>query len=126
MFINKAKTNLVCSSSIVSCDYCCSLALFHHQLVCLVCSFCFLAIPCRLPDLVEYIVEPLLAGLRDNSSYVRRCAVMGCVKLYHLIPDFVEGMKSSILCCVYYEFLCFLLDKCRFKTKKDSTSWHFV
>ncbi|XP_078345034.1 AP-4 complex subunit beta-1-like isoform X2 [Oculina patagonica] len=44
----------------------------------------------RLPDLVEYIVEPLLAGLGDNSSYVRRCAVMGCVKLYHLIPDFIE------------------------------------
>lgn len=44
----------------------------------------------RLPDLVEYIVDPLLTGLRDNSSYVRRCAVMGCVKLYHLIPDFVE------------------------------------
>ena len=47
----------------------------------------------RLPDLVEYIVEPLLTGLGDNSSYVRRCAVMGCVKLYHLIPDFVEGKK---------------------------------
>lgn len=44
----------------------------------------------RLPDLVEYIVEPLLAGLEDISSYVRRCAVMGCVKLYHLKPDFVE------------------------------------
>lgn len=44
----------------------------------------------RLPDLVEYIVEPLLAGLGDNSSYVRRSAVMGCVKLYHLMPDFVE------------------------------------
>lgn len=44
----------------------------------------------RLPDLVEYIVEPLLAGLQDLSSYVRRSAVMGCVKLYHLIPDFVE------------------------------------
>lgn len=44
----------------------------------------------RLPDLVEYIVEPLLTGLGDKSSYVRRCAVMGCVKLYHLIPDFVE------------------------------------
>ena len=61
----------------------------------------FLAIPSRLPDLVEYIVEPLLTGLRDNSSYVRRCAVLGCVKLYHLIPDFVEGMKSAILCCLY-------------------------
>lgn len=44
----------------------------------------------RLPDLVEYIVEPLVAGLGDNSSYVRRSAVMGCVKLYHLDPDFVE------------------------------------
>lgn len=44
----------------------------------------------RLPDLVEYIVEPLLAGLSDHSSYVRRSAVMGCVKMFHLIPDFVE------------------------------------
>lgn len=50
------------------------------------------AVSYRLPDLVEYIVEPLLTGLGDKSSYVRRCAVMGCVKLYHLIPDFVEGM----------------------------------
>lgn len=59
--------------------------------------FNFPSIPCRLPDLVEYIVEPLLAGLGDNSSYVRRCAVMGCVKLYHLIPDFIEGTKSASL-----------------------------
>ncbi|CAH3174324.1 unnamed protein product [Porites lobata] len=44
----------------------------------------------RLPDLVEYIVEPLLTGLSDNSSYVRRAAVLGCIKLFHLIPDFVE------------------------------------
>ena len=58
-----------------------------------------------MPDLVEYIVEPLLAGLRDNSSYVRRCAVMGCVKLYHLIPDFVEGKKSTIILCCLYIFL---------------------
>ena len=50
------------------------------------------AVSYRLPDLVEYIVEPLLTGLGDKSSYVRRCAVMGCVKLYHLVPDFVEGM----------------------------------
>lgn len=49
----------------------------------------------RLPDLVEYIVEPLVAGLGDNSSYVRRSAVMGCVKLYHLDPDFVEGEKIT-------------------------------
>lgn len=47
----------------------------------------------RLPDLVEYIVEPLLAGLSDHSSYVRRSAVMGCVKMFHLIPDFVEGIE---------------------------------
>ena len=51
----------------------------------------------RLPDLVEYIVEPLLAGLGDNSSYVRRCAVMGCVKLYHLTPDFIEGKESVVI-----------------------------
>ena len=25
---------------------------------------------------------------------MRRCAVLGCVKLYHLIPDFIDGKKS--------------------------------
>ncbi|XP_015760053.1 PREDICTED: AP-4 complex subunit beta-1-like [Acropora digitifera] len=57
----------------------------------------------RLPDLVEYIVEPLLAGLQDLSSYVRRSAVMGCVKLYHLIPDFVEGLKRFLLINILFE-----------------------
>ena len=63
----------------------------------------FSLLSCRLPDLVEYIVEPLLAGLQDLSSYVRRSAVMGCVKLYHLIPDFVEGLKRFLLINVLFE-----------------------
>ncbi|XP_048580175.1 AP-4 complex subunit beta-1-like isoform X2 [Nematostella vectensis] len=44
----------------------------------------------RLPDLLEYIEEPVVAGLSDPSQYVRRTAAIGCVKLYHLNPDFVE------------------------------------
>ncbi|KAK3736104.1 hypothetical protein QZH41_013529 [Actinostola sp. cb2023] len=53
----------------------------------------------NLPDLLEYIEDPLIASLQDPSHYVRRTAVMGCVKLHHLNPDFVEaesyGMESK-------------------------------
>lgn len=46
----------------------------------------------RLPDLVEYIEEPLLKGLEDTNSYVRRTAVLGCIKLFHLTPDIVDEL----------------------------------
>ncbi|XP_047138346.1 AP-4 complex subunit beta-1 isoform X2 [Hydra vulgaris] len=38
----------------------------------------------RISNLVEYIKQPLLSGLRDSSSYVRRNAVMACAKLFQL------------------------------------------
>ena len=50
----------------------------------------------RLPDLVEYIEKPLLDGLKDISSYVRRAAVLGCAKLFHLNPDFITGESIGI------------------------------
>jgi AP-4 complex subunit beta-1 len=40
----------------------------------------------------EYIHEPLNAGLKDNSPYVRKTAVMGVLKMYTLNSEFVtEG-----------------------------------
>ncbi|XP_004291213.1 PREDICTED: beta-adaptin-like protein A [Fragaria vesca subsp. vesca] len=38
----------------------------------------------RVTNLVEYLVGPLGAGLKDNSSYVRMVAAMGVLKLYHI------------------------------------------
>ena len=46
----------------------------------------------RLPNILEYLRDPLQAGLGDRSSYVRKTAVMGVVKLYHVAPEFVEGL----------------------------------
>ncbi|XP_008302261.1 AP-4 complex subunit beta-1 [Stegastes partitus] len=41
----------------------------------------------RLPSLVEYVEQPLTAGLRDRAACVRRVAVLGWAKLHHLQPS---------------------------------------
>ena len=41
--------------------------------------------------IIEHVKSPLLAAMDDRSSYVRRTAVVGCLKLYHLSPDQFEG-----------------------------------
>ena len=48
--------------------------------------------PHRVPDLLEYLREPLMAGLHDRSPYVRRTAVMGCLKVFYIAPEFVSGL----------------------------------
>ncbi|XP_059383246.1 AP-4 complex subunit beta-1-like [Carassius carassius] len=40
----------------------------------------------RMPGMIEYIEQPIVAGLRDKASYVRRVAVLGCAKLHNLQP----------------------------------------
>ncbi|XP_037540479.1 AP-4 complex subunit beta-1 [Nematolebias whitei] len=40
----------------------------------------------RLPSLVEYVEQPLTAGLRDRAACVRRVAVLGWAKLHNLQP----------------------------------------
>lgn len=50
----------------------------------------------RLPNILEYLREPLQAGLGDRSAYVRKTAVMGIVKLFHVAPEFIEG--ELVLC----------------------------
>ncbi|XP_062518423.1 uncharacterized protein LOC134193605 isoform X2 [Corticium candelabrum] len=51
-------------------------------------SMCYL----RLVNLVEYIQRPLVAGLDDRSSYVRKTAVMGCVKMHYLAPSVIRDL----------------------------------
>ncbi|XP_020857831.1 AP-4 complex subunit beta-1 isoform X2 [Phascolarctos cinereus] len=41
----------------------------------------------RMPGVQEYIQQPILNGLRDKASYVRRVAVLGCAKMYNLHAD---------------------------------------
>ncbi|KAF6073902.1 adaptor related protein complex 4 subunit beta 1 [Phyllostomus discolor] len=41
----------------------------------------------RMPGVQEYIQQPVLHGLRDKASYVRRVAVLGCAKMHNLHGD---------------------------------------
>ena len=46
----------------------------------------------RLENVTEYLPPVVLAGLKDMSPYVRKTAVMACVKLHRLAPDsIVDG-----------------------------------
>ena len=38
----------------------------------------------KLEMTAEYFVQPLLNGLEDKDAYVRRCAVLGLLKLLHI------------------------------------------
>ncbi|OXB56458.1 hypothetical protein ASZ78_004556 [Callipepla squamata] len=40
-----------------------------------------------MPGIQEYVQQPLLSGLRDRASYVRRIAVLGCAKVHRLQGD---------------------------------------
>lgn len=57
----------------------------------------------RVPNLVEYLVGPLGAGLKDGNSYVRMVASVGVLKLYHISPstcldaDFPALLKHLML-----------------------------
>ena len=41
-------------------------------------------------SLLEYCTEPILAGLNDTNPYVRRIAVLACIKMHHLWPEFIS------------------------------------
>ena len=52
----------------------------------------------NLPQMVEYISEPLRKSLQDHHAYVRKTGVMGILKLYHLDQDsFQECNFTDIL-----------------------------
>ncbi|KYO01435.1 putative AP-4 complex subunit beta [Plasmodium gaboni] len=54
-------------------------------------SFCNL----RINNLFEYIEGPLFNGLNDKNSYVRRIAIISCVKLIKMNPDL--SIKNDII-----------------------------
>ncbi|XP_050810253.1 AP-4 complex subunit beta-1 [Gopherus flavomarginatus] len=52
----------------------------------------------RMPGIQEYIQQPVLNGLRDKASYVRRVAVLGCAKMQKLQGDTeVDGVLVNEL-----------------------------
>lgn len=46
----------------------------------------------RVQNLVQHMKSPILRGLVDRSSYVRRNAVIAGVKLFHLSRETFEGI----------------------------------
>ncbi|SBT87202.1 AP-4 complex subunit beta, putative [Plasmodium malariae] len=62
-------------------------------------SFCNL----RINNLYEYIEGPLFNGLNDKNSYVRRIAIISCVKLIKMNPqlsiknDIIKILKNKLL-----------------------------
>uniref|UniRef100_A0A493ST95 AP complex subunit beta n=1 Tax=Anas platyrhynchos platyrhynchos TaxID=8840 RepID=A0A493ST95_ANAPP len=58
----------------------------------------------RVPGAQEYVRQPLLNGLRDPASYVRRAAVLGCAKVHELQgdaevePHYIKCQKMEVLC----------------------------
>lgn len=51
----------------------------------------------RIPNLLEYVVQPVVAGLGDRHAYVRRTAAMGVLKVLHMSPGTVAaaGMADA-------------------------------
>eukprot|EP00879_Flechtneria_rotunda_P024958 GHRR01026486.1.p1 GENE.GHRR01026486.1~~GHRR01026486.1.p1 ORF type:complete len:241 (+),score=51.64 GHRR01026486.1:654-1376(+) len=52
----------------------------------------------RISNLLEYVVSPVTAGLDDRHPYVRRTAVMGVLKIWHMNAEVVEsqGMLQHV------------------------------
>lgn len=49
----------------------------------------------NLPQMVEYISEPLRKSLTDHHAYVRKTGVMGILKLFHLDPEAYEASSFN-------------------------------
>ena len=56
----------------------------------------------NIPEMVEYISEPLRRSLTDGHAYVRKTGVMGILKLYRLNP---EAFEESSFVDILYDML---------------------
>jgi len=50
----------------------------------------------RVVDLVQYMLEPLEAALRDKSPYVRKTAAMAVAKIYHISAEHVADLTDTL------------------------------
>lgn len=51
-------------------------------------NLCFL----RFSGAYEYMLPCIRDGLLDLDAYVRKTAIMGCVKLFYTQPDSIKGL----------------------------------
>jgi len=56
----------------------------------------------RLPNIVEYLPGAIQSGLKDQSAYVRKTAVLSCVKMHLFSP---EALASSDIVNMLYAML---------------------
>lgn len=56
----------------------------------------------RMPGITEYIHQPILTGLKDKASYVRRVAVLGSAKMQSLQPNSEIGTDF----CGFLSLVC--------------------
>eukprot|EP00201_Polytomella_parva_P018173 CAMPEP_0175071818 /NCGR_PEP_ID=MMETSP0052_2-20121109/19478_1 /TAXON_ID=51329 ORGANISM="Polytomella parva, Strain SAG 63-3" /NCGR_SAMPLE_ID=MMETSP0052_2 /ASSEMBLY_ACC=CAM_ASM_000194 /LENGTH=323 /DNA_ID=CAMNT_0016339079 /DNA_START=43 /DNA_END=1014 /DNA_ORIENTATION=+ len=45
----------------------------------------------RIPNFIEYVISPINSGLKDKQPYVRKTAVLGVLKLYHIDSETVQN-----------------------------------
>lgn len=55
----------------------------------------------RVPNLLEYVLTPINQGLEDKHPYVRRTAVMGVLKVYHINRDVCGGILARVQDLLY-------------------------
>lgn len=56
----------------------------------------------RLPDMLEYIEPAATNGLRDANGYVRKAAIVGVLKIFHISPTTVrenDEILDRLYCC---------------------------
>lgn len=56
----------------------------------------------RFNGVLEYLQPRILEGLKDLNAYVRKTAVIGCIKLFYLSPD---AVKNSDLTETLYQMI---------------------
>lgn len=60
----------------------------------------------RMPGVQEYIQQPVVNGLRDKASYVRRVAVLGCAKMHNLHGDSEVGKLIHHAQSLFVSLVC--------------------
>lgn len=68
----------------------------------------------RVANYMEYVVSPVTSGLEDRNPYVRRTAVMGVLKLYHIDSDTVRntGLLEQVQGMLHTELDSQVLGNC--------------
>ena len=83
----------VCTCGVCVCGSVCAVTQQPAAVACTFIHTFLTSLPlCRLPSILEYLREPLQAGLADRSAYVRKTAVMGIVKIFYIAPTFITGI----------------------------------